>query len=377
MTKILIIGGGAAGVMCAAGLRAKDATTEIILVEPKNYFELVLFAFRTPFDEDDRDTALEPLRPWAVKHNIRLIHSIVTKLTPTSADLADGQTIEFDLCMVATGAGSQWTACGRGPTAPASMEERKAQLKLEGDRLVNAESVLIVGGGLIGCELAGEIAYTQKKRLGKTNKITLVQSRPHLCAETDDSVGDWIQRKLEAKGVKVIVNDKVIESDDGKFVTKNSGVELDASEVVHTTGLRPVNSFMDAKFLNDKGWIEVDDYFRVKGAGGTVFAIGDCCALLYSSFAQIQGNLDTIVANMDATMSKVKSGATADASLEADADLQAKLKKHEVAPSGYFVALGKDDGVFNIGWFTTQWIFPWFKNTKMIGMIMGMTGTQV
>jgi NADPH-dependent 2,4-dienoyl-CoA reductase/sulfur reductase-like enzyme len=33
--------------------------------------------------------------------------------------------------------------------------------------------------------------------------------------------------------------------------------------------------------LNDKGWVEVDDYFRVKEEHGKIFSIGDCYTLLW------------------------------------------------------------------------------------------------
>jgi NAD(P)H-nitrite reductase large subunit len=70
------------------------------------------------------------------------------------------------------------------------------------------------------------------------------------------------QKTLETLGVKVLLNEKVVDRN-GKYVLKKSGQEMTASQVIWTAGFKPLNSFLDAKFLDKKGWLQVDD-FRVK-----------------------------------------------------------------------------------------------------------------
>jgi NADH dehydrogenase FAD-containing subunit len=104
------------------------------------------------------------------------------------------------------------------------------------------------------------------------------------------------QKKLETLGIKVLLNEKVVDRN-GKYVLKKSGQEMTASQVIWTAGFKPLNSFLDAKFLDKKGWLQVDD-FRVKGSNNKLFAIGDCCDLLPNAGNQVLANLGTIGKNI-------------------------------------------------------------------------------
>jgi NADH dehydrogenase FAD-containing subunit len=117
--KVLIIGGGFGGLASITGLREKlDASSnvEIILVEPKAYFEVAFAAYRSPFDENTANNSLFDLAPFCEKNRVVHKQTVVTKLSSTQATLlANGETIEFDVCVVATGVGTPWAGLGRGP----------------------------------------------------------------------------------------------------------------------------------------------------------------------------------------------------------------------------------------------------------------------
>ena len=59
------------------------------------------------------------------------------------------------------------------------------------------ESLLIVGGGPIGCELAQMFA-----RLGV--KVTLIQRGPRLLNKEDPAVSEFVQATLEAEGIRIL-----------------------------------------------------------------------------------------------------------------------------------------------------------------------------
>lgn len=86
------------------------------------------------------------------------------------------------------------------------------------------------------------------------------------------------KKHLEALKVNVRLNTKVQEttapSGGGQELTLSDGEKLVADFVIPTYGVTPNSSFVPAKFLDAKGFVIVDEYFRVKGAEG-VFAIGD------------------------------------------------------------------------------------------------------
>jgi NADH dehydrogenase FAD-containing subunit len=351
--KCLVIGGGFGGLTAITGLRKADKTVEIVLVEPKEYFEVAWAAYRSAFDDKTADGSLFDLKAYCESKNVQHIKTVVTNLTSDQATLANGDTITFDVAVVATGAGCKWDACGRGPPASGNetLQARKAILKAEGVKLVDAESVLICGGGLIGTELAGDVAYYKKEK-NKPVNVTLVHSGDHLCPEISVKAAAMIKRKIEKLGVTVVLGDKASEKN-GQMVLEKSGEVVAADEIVMTNGIQPLNQFMDSSLLNGKGWVEVDDFFRVKGTSGKIFSIGDCCTLLPNSGAQVLGNVPVLGKNIKTVLDAIQ----ADKSLE-----EVKLKKHIHGPEVYVSTVGPKDGVAYTSMFFTQFVLPSFKN---------------
>jgi NADH dehydrogenase FAD-containing subunit len=183
--------------------------------------------------------------------NIEYVQATVTSLAKTTCDATlfesgEAKAIIFDACVIAIGANHDWKGLDRDlPATPeaSKAEARLLSMKKEGERLMNASSVVMVAGGLIGCELAGDLAAYSKKA-GKSPKITLVHSGEHLCkpfmAPADCNA---VQGLLEEFGVKVILNEKVSESG-GKVLLGTSKEEIEAEVVIKTIGFIPANLFV-------------------------------------------------------------------------------------------------------------------------------------
>jgi NADH dehydrogenase FAD-containing subunit len=230
-----------------------------------------------------------------------------------------------------------------------------AALEAEGKKLIAAGSVMVVGGGLIGIETAGDLmAYA--KKAGKPLQVTLVHSKEKLSEEFTTSASKMTQKKLEKLGVKVILNEKVVDKN-GKYFLEKSGKEMTASQVIWTTGLKPLNSFVDAKFLDKKGWLQVDDYFRVKGAENKLFSIGDCCDLLPNSGSQVLANLGTIGKNIKMVLDAQEKNDTA--------NMDKNMRKALAAPEVIVATVGPSTGVALTPMCHTQFMLPWFKNSTM------------
>src|SRR5262245_2732801 len=77
----------------------------------------------------------------------------------------------------------------------------------------NLVTFVVVGGGFSGVEVAGEVfdlvSASRKyyRRLRETRpRVVLVHSRDHLLPELPAKLGDFAQRKMEARGIEVILN---------------------------------------------------------------------------------------------------------------------------------------------------------------------------
>lgn len=354
--KVLVIGGGIGGLSACTGIRSYvDSQVEIILVEPKDHIEIFWASYRSLFDMETAESSLFALDLFASKHNVLHIQSFVTELTLHQVKLDNGQVIGFDVCVLATGASIPFEGLGRGlAVASNTRAERLRAMSLAGKALLEAETVVIVGGGLIGSELAGDLAVYSRDR-AKSTRVILVHSGDHLVPEMNGKAATMLQDKLSELGVKIILNEKAMKTKNGNLLLESSGDVLEADHIVWTVGIEPVNNFVDPGHLNDNGWIEVDEYFQVKGAEGKLFAIGDCCTALPNAGSQILANINVIGYNVKKVLEAKQAGT----------EEKPSLSKHYHGPEVYICTVGPEDGVAYTGYCSFDWMIPRFKNYTM------------
>mmetsp|Transcript_4231 Transcript_4231/g.8851 ORF Transcript_4231/g.8851 Transcript_4231/m.8851 type:complete len:181 (-) Transcript_4231:19-561(-) len=169
-----------------------------------------------------------------------------------------------------------------------------------------------------------------------------------------ESAGGMIQKKLEALGVKIHLNDKAVPGMDGTMTLEKSGEVLpQANKVIMAVGFFAINSLLSHidGALNDKGFILTDEYFKVNGTQN-VFAIGDCTTSLPNAGNQVIRSSNTIGMNLNAGLNNAP-------------DTQ---QKFDVGFEAVVNTVGPDTGVFYCSYFYTQYLLPWVKNSTMFFM---------
>ncbi|MBG0776713.1 MAG: FAD-dependent oxidoreductase [Desulfovibrionaceae bacterium] len=174
--------------------------------------------------------------------------------------------IRFDACILATG------------SRPAAFPG----LEPDGDAVLNSdhalelaeapESLLVVGGGAIGLEMADFFG-----RLG--TRITVIEGLAHLAPTEDPEVGETLARVLKRRGAGVRTGARVasLKTVDGKaLLVLESGEELTAAKALVAAGRLPNSRDLGLEHLGvhtrGPGWIVTDD--RLLAAPG-VAAVGD------------------------------------------------------------------------------------------------------
>ncbi|GAB3810653.1 NAD(P)/FAD-dependent oxidoreductase [Tessaracoccus terricola] len=132
------------------------------------------------------------------------------------------------------------------------------------------ESLVIIGGGVVACELA--TAYAD---LGA--RVTVV-ARSGLLGSMEPFAGKAVTGRLRERGVEVLEESsavRVTRADGRVTVETDDGRSVVAAEVLVATGRRPRIGGLDlaAVGLGD-GYLEVDDTMRVKGLDW-LYAVGD------------------------------------------------------------------------------------------------------
>ncbi|MHB8322960.1 MAG: dihydrolipoyl dehydrogenase [Candidatus Dormibacteria bacterium] len=134
--------------------------------------------------------------------------------------------------------------------------------------------LLIIGGGVIGCEFASLFAP-----LG--SEVTVVEMLPQLLAGVDRRTAQQFQRLLEAGGVTVHLEAQVEAlryRDQGVTATIAKGTEVEADWLLVAVGRAPQTRGIGLEeaglVVSPRGHVEVDQYLRT--ANPKIWAVGDC-----------------------------------------------------------------------------------------------------
>ncbi len=219
------------------------------------------------------------------------------------------------------------------------------------------ETMLVVGGGVVGCEFASLFAA-----LG--TQITVVEILPRLLAGIDGRTASQFQRLLEKEGVIVHLGRQVSEvseyREDGVTVKLDDGTEVSAEKLLVSVGRRSQAGDIGLEALGvevtDRGIVVVDEYLRT--ANPAIWAAGDCIGgLQLAHLASAEGGravenaltghlipMDrTVVPSCIYTHPEIATvGLNADDAKEAGYDV--KLGQARFGGSGKALAEGEPDG---------------------------------
>jgi dihydrolipoamide dehydrogenase len=159
-------------------------------------------------------------------------------------------------------------------------------LEIDGDRFVTSKEALdftaapahflVVGGGIVGCEIG-----TYMAKLG--SKVTIVELAPQLLTGTDPDLVKVVERGLKKRKVDVYLSSKVTHVEHGKqrmdatLQTPKGEVTVPADKVLVAVGFRPnteeLNLGMVGVRTDAKGHVLVDEHLQTSNPN--IYAIGD------------------------------------------------------------------------------------------------------
>ena len=119
------------------------------------------------------------------------------------------------------------------------------------------ESLVIVGGGVIGLEMA---SYFNSAG----SKVTVIEMLDHIAGDTDREISNILMRNYEKKGIDFKLNAKVTEIGPGKVIYEQEGqrYEREAEKVLISVGRRPNIEGLGLERIGvevERGCIKVDE----------------------------------------------------------------------------------------------------------------------
>lgn len=168
----------------------------------------------------------------------------------------------------------------------------------DNEKIKGAKSILIVGGGPTGVELAGEIAFDYPEK-----DVTLVHDGYRLLEFIGPKASNKSLEWLKSKHVDVRLEQSVdLDSNSGGAYVTSSGEIIEADCHFLCTG-KPLGSewlkgTMLKGSLDELGRLKVDENLRVKGQKN-VFAIGDITDIKVSNGSFLSDKSGRLLLNRD------------------------------------------------------------------------------
>ncbi|KAM3236732.1 apoptosis-inducing factor B isoform X2 [Capsicum annuum] len=258
--RVVVIGGGVAGSLIARSLQDEANVT---LVDMKEFFEMPWAALRSMCDPSFAKRAVFSHSEYLPRGKV--VTSAATDITETEVVTAKGDRVAYDFAVIAT---------GHSETGAFTKDEKFTQYQADHETIKSAKSILVIGGGQTGVELAAEIAVDYPDK-----KVTIVHRGSMLLEFIGETASNKVVHWLKQRKVDIILGQSVDVNiaKDGVYKT-SGGQTIDAECHFICTG-KPIGSgWLKETVLKDcldiHGRLMVDSNLKVKGRNN-VFGIGD------------------------------------------------------------------------------------------------------
>ncbi|WRS29802.1 FAD-dependent oxidoreductase [Actinomycetaceae bacterium MB13-C1-2] len=297
MARVVVIGGGYGGVTVAKGL---DPIADVVLVERKDQFVHHAAAMRAAVDSVWQEAIFMPYSYLLT--NGEVVHATVSKVVGNTVYLYGQDPIEADYLVIATG--STYPFPAKHITSQSAVS--KQRLDDTRESLKQAGRVLLVGGGTVGLEMAGELVAEFPDL-----EVVIVEKEDRILPYSGytDEFRSLVQEQAEELGIEVIAGAPLAFLPPnplgtlGRFqVVTTAGNTVEADMWFQCFGTEPATGYLRntdyAEALNQDGSIKVLPTLQVVGHPNT-YAIGDVTDVAESKRADAaRSHARVVVANI-------------------------------------------------------------------------------
>jgi NADH dehydrogenase len=303
---VVIVGGGFAGVRACKALAHADVRITLIDKRNFNLFQPLLYQVATGLVS--RGDVATPLRQLVGgQRNVQVLLGEVTQIHPAGKQIIfNGKAYSYDHLVLATGSGStffgheDWRTFAPPMKILEHAEEIRRRLLMALEQAEQTpdpevrqflQTVVIVGGGPTGCEMAGAVSELMRNAMRRefrqlnpdTTRIVLVDPGDRVLRAMPEMLSDAARKTLEGLGVEMLFKGRVQTMRPGEVTvgTPQGDRRLQAATVIWTAGVRP--SHLGRKLaeeidceLDRGGRVVVEPDFSVQGHP-EIRVVGDLC----------------------------------------------------------------------------------------------------
>jgi NADH dehydrogenase len=297
MARVVVLGGGFGGFYALKTLSSElRGEHELILVDRSERFvylpSLPYLISRKKSVED----LTERYESIAKRYGARFVKGEAARvdLDARRIELRDGRVLDYDFLIIAAGATTEYYGIpGAEKACPAWRLEDYGRMIEELRKLGEPKNVCVVGGGLTGLEVAGELLEV----LGP-GRVTIVEKMQMLMPTLNNQrAAEIAERFLESKGARIVKGNGVARVDENELHLER-GDRISCDMVIWAVGVRasPVEIQGRVERVGRGGWLRVKQNLQLTSYEN-VYAIGDInhfavdsdCAMKMAEEAILQG----------------------------------------------------------------------------------------
>jgi NADH dehydrogenase len=367
--KIVIIGGGFAGLNLARKLSKTDC--HVVLVDKQNHHMFQPLFYQVASARLEPSNISFPFRAlFKRKKNVEFCYATVKAVLPYEKLIETSMgSLSYDELVIATGCRTNFF--GNEDIARYSMAMKNTQQathirnsilsKFEKIMFVDDKereelmNLVVVGGGPTGVELSGAFAEMKRKTLPKDYpqhdfsklKIILLEGSEHTLNSMGEASRKWSRKYLEELGVDVRTS-TVVENYDGHDLKLKSGETIPTQSVIWAAGVtgNTINGLEHATMVRSR--YTVNRFSEVQGYKN-VYAIGDISYMETEKYPHGHPQLANVAINQGKLLAK---------------NFQRKWRNEQLIPfeykdKGSMATIGKHKAVVELPFVNFQGYFAW------------------
>ncbi len=319
--KIVILGGGFAGVECARQLESyfgNNSEIELVMISEDNFLLFTPMLPQVASGMIETRHIVMPIRAICKKTKfyegrIKNVDPFGKLVTLWGTGEKRGISIHYDYLVVALGSETNFFGMADVEKNAYTMKTLNDAVMLRNrviDMLEQSENetdpilrnsfltFVVVGGGFAGIETAGELMdflldarkYYPTIHKGDIHVIVL-EALPMILPGFNEKLAEFAKEKMIKRGIDIRLRTTVTSFNGTEVIVKSLDENLkdpmDESKMdvirtktlIWTAGVTPVNTIKRSMFKTDKGKVLVNDFLEVPEFSG-VFAIGDCALFM-------------------------------------------------------------------------------------------------
>jgi NADH dehydrogenase FAD-containing subunit len=262
--KVVILGGGFCGAVIAKKLnRYKEL--EVTLFDTKDYFEYSPSIWKLLLHPSYHRRLIIPYRQFL--NRTRIITDIIRNVTPEYVE-TEKEKLVYEYLVVSTGIDYPVFLKNKENVFTIKSGTEVTQYS---EKVAKATTILIIGGGLIGTEVAGALARSTPEK-----QIILVHPHDRLLERNTKAVSHYAKKYLEEHGVQLIFKEKVVDHRNGIFITDTQR-RITADLGIWCAGITSnpwyLSTFLPSVFTEKKA-LKVNQFLQLEGYKN-IFVGGD------------------------------------------------------------------------------------------------------